>query len=168
MRRRHRPPGEAAGSDEAERAHRRHELRPVDEREPFLGLERDRSETDAGERLRSSDALSVEERIALADQRERQVRERSQVAARSDRASTRDARNEAAVQALEQVLDRLDARAGVALRECVRAEEHRRADDLVRIRIADTRRVTSEEAKLELARQLLRNRLGTRIVRTPC
>ena len=41
-----------------------------------------------------------------------------------------------------------DARAGVALRERVRAQEHRRADDLVRVRLADAARVAPEQPEL--------------------
>ena len=72
--------------------------------------------------------------LALADERQREVRERREVAARADRPARRDARHNAAVQALEQQLDGLDAGARGALRERVRAQQHGRADDLVRVR----------------------------------
>src|SRR5205809_937681 len=80
-------------------------------------------------------------RLALADEWERQVRERSEIAAGADGAACRDVRHDAAVEALEQQLDRLDPCARVPLRQCVRAQEHRRAHDLRRIRLADAARV---------------------------
>ena len=86
------------------------------------------------------------------------MRERREVAAGADRAAARHARQHAAVEALEQQLDRLDARARVALRERVRAQEHRRAHDLVRVRLADAAGVAAQEPELELLGQLLRDR----------
>ena len=70
-----------------------------------------------------------------------------------------DVRDDPGVEAGEQQLDHLDARAGVALRERVRPQEHRRAHDLVRVRVADAAGVAAQEAQLELPRQLLRDRL---------
>ena len=53
----------------------------------------------------------VDGRLPLADERQREVRERGEVAARAHGAARRDVREHAAVQALEQQLDRRDARA---------------------------------------------------------
>ena len=64
-----------------------------------------------------------------------------------------------AVEALEQQLDELRPRAGAPLRERVRAQQHRRADDLVRVRVADAARVAAQQPELELLGQLLRDRL---------
>ena len=62
-----------------------------------------------------------------------------------------------AAQTVEQQLGDLDARAGVALRERVRAHDHRRPHDLPRIRLADPAGVAPQEAELELLGQLLGN-----------
>ena len=102
--------------------------------------------------------LTVDERLALADERQREMRERREIARRSDRPAARHDRQHAAIEAVEQQLDRLDARAGVALRERVRAQEHRGAHDLVRIRLADAARMRAQQPQLQLAGQLLRNR----------
>ena len=61
------------------------------------------------------------------------MRKRREVPGRADRATRRHERQNAAVQAVEQQLDRLDARAGVAFRKRVRAQQHRRAHDLIRV-----------------------------------
>ena len=142
----------------AERAERGHELRAVDEREALLRLQAHRLEPDRRERLAARAAGAVDRRLALADQRQREVRERREIAARADRAAARHARQDAAVEALDQQLDGLDARARVALRERVRAQQHRGAHDLVRVRLADAAGVAAEEAQLELLGQLLRDR----------
>ena len=97
--------------------------------------------------------LAVEPRLALADERQREMRERREVAARRrpSRALGTTGRTPRSRQR-EQQLDGLDPRARVALRERVRAQEHRGADDLVRIRVADAARVAAQQPELELAR----------------
>ena len=147
------------GANEPERAERGHELRAVDQREPLLRREHDRLEADGGERVGARQPLSVDPGLALADERQRQVGERREVARRPDRAAGGHVRDDAAVQALEQELDRLDPRARVALGKRVRAQQHRRADDLVGIGRADAARVAAQEAQLQLGRLLLGDRL---------
>ena len=88
----------ASASQQRERAERGHVLRAVDEREPLLRLEHDRAR---GPPRASASApgmhLTVAKlRLALADQREREVRERREIAGRADRALRRDARRDAA------------------------------------------------------------------------
>ena len=151
--------GEATCADEAERAERRHELCAVHERQPFLRLQRLRFEAGPFERFPAREALAAEPRLPLADQRERQVRERREITARPDGATARDDREDSAVETLEQELDELGPRAGPALRQRVRAEQHRGADDLVRVRLPHAARVAAQEAQLQLLGQLLRDRL---------
>ena len=125
---------------------------------PSFASRRDRLEPDARERLEARQALAVDERLALADERQREMRERREVARRADRAAARHDGQHAAVEAVEQQLDRLDARAGVSLRERVRAQQHRRADDLVGVRLADAAGVRAQQPQLQLPRQLLGDR----------
>ena len=146
------------GADHAEGAERGHELGAVHERKPFLRLQPDRLEAGLLERLASREPPPFEGGLALADQRQREVGERSEVAARADGAAARHVRQHAAVEALHEQLDRHRARARVALRQRVGAEEHRGAHDLVRVRLADPAGVTAQEAELELFGQLLGNR----------
>src|SRR5207244_5759453 len=81
---------EALRAHEPERRHRCHELRPVDEREAFLARKRNGLEPDAAKGIGSGEALPCDDRLALADEREREVCERSEVAARADRATRRN------------------------------------------------------------------------------
>ena len=104
------------------------------------------------------EALAAEPRLALADERQREMRERREIAGGADRAARRHDRQNAALEQREQQLDRLDPRAGVALRERVRAQEQRRADDLVGIRLPDAARVRAQEPQLQLLGLLLGDR----------
>ena len=100
----------------------------------------------------------MEPRLAFADEREREMCQRGEVSRCSHRPARRDLRQDAAVQAVEEQLDRLDACAGVPFRECVRAQEHRRTYDGVGVRIADATGVRPKQPELQLLGQLLRNR----------
>ena len=73
-----------------------------------------------------------------------------------------------AVEHVDEQLDRLDARAGEALGERVRAQEHRRPDDLVRVRLADAAGVAAQQPELQLRRLLRRDRLARRTGRSRC
>jgi len=138
-----------------ERAGGGDELRPVDERQPLLRAQPDRREPHPGERLGPGQPLALHPRLSLADQRQRQVRE---VAAGADGAAAGDDRQQPAVEALDEQLDRLDAGARVALCERVRAQEHRGTDDLVRVRLPHAARVAPQQPHLQLLGQLLRDR----------
>ena len=133
---------------------------PLISESPSLASSRTGSSPTRAERLGAVDQLAVDDGLPLADERQREVRERREVARCADRAARGHARQHAAVQALEQQLDRLDPRARVALRERVRAQQHCGANDLVGIRLADAARVRAQQAELELLGQLLGDLLG--------
>ncbi len=88
------------------------------------------------------------------------MREWSEIAARSDRATRRNVRHESGDERGNEQLDGLDAGARVSLRERVRPEEHRPADDVVRIGLADAARVAPEKPQLKLGGLLGWDRLG--------
>ena len=151
---------EAKRANERERGHAGHELRPVDEREPFLRLEHDRREPCLGECIGAAQQPPVERGLPLAHEGQRQMRQRCEVAARADRPPGGHVRHEPRAEDGEQQLDRLDADAGVALRERVRPEQHRGPHDVVGVRLADTAGVAAEQSQLELGGLLGRDRLG--------
>ena len=88
-------------------AGRRHQVRAVDERQPLLGLQRHRLEARARQRRGAVQALAVELGLALADEHERDVGQRSEVARRSDRALGRHHGDDAALEHRQQQLDDL-------------------------------------------------------------
>ena len=83
------------------------DLRAVDEREPFLGVEHApaRGRPRRAPRAPASRARAVPD-LALADQHQRQVRERRQIAARADRPAAGHERMHAAVEQREQRVER--------------------------------------------------------------
>jgi hypothetical protein len=85
--------------------------------------------------------------------------ERGEVAARADRATRRDDGKHSSLEAGEQELDRLDPRARVPLRERVRTQEHRCADDVVGVGLAHAAGVAAEEPELQLLDLILGDRL---------
>ena len=64
---------------------------------------------------------------AFADQRQREMRERREIAARADAALLRDGRIEPGVEHRREQLDQVESRAGESLRDDVRAQQHHRA-----------------------------------------
>ena len=145
---------------EPEREHRRHELGAVDEREPLLRRQLHGLETDPRERVGARQSFAFDPCLALADERQREMRERREVARGADRASARHVRQHASVEEREEQLDGLDPSPRVPLRERVRAEEHRRADDLGGIRVTDAAGVRAEQSQLQLGGLLFRDRDG--------
>ncbi len=143
---------------QAERAERGHELRAVHERQALLGLQPDRLEAGRRQRFGARKQAPVEPGLALANQRQRKVREWRQVTARPDRPAARHARQDAAVEALDEQLDRLDPGARKPFRERIRAQHHRCPHDLRRVRLAHPARVAAQQADLELLAELLGNR----------
>ncbi len=142
--------GDPAGADEPQRADGAHELRPVDEREPLLRLQADRLEAGARERVRPGEKLALVACRPLAHEGKREMGERREIPRGADRTAARHDGQHSLVQAVEQELDGLDPRAREALRERVRAKDHRGAHDLVRIRLPHAARVAAQEAELEL------------------
>ena len=132
---------------------------PLMSERPSFACGRIGSRPDARERLAAREQLALDGREALADERQREVRERREIARRADRPAARHEREHAAVQALEEQLDRAERDPRRPLGERVRAQEHGRADDLVRIRLPHAARVAAQEAELELLGLLRRDRL---------
>ena len=97
---------EPARAHEAERADGCHELRAVDEGQPLLRAKHHRLEPDGGERLAAGQQPSFDPGIAFAYERQREVSERCEVAARADGASTRHDREHAAVQSTRSAAPR--------------------------------------------------------------
>ena len=130
---------------------------PFTSESPSFAASAHRLETGSRERVRAGQPLALEPGLPLADERQRQMRERREVTGRPDRAAARHDRQHSAVEEREQQFDRLHACARVAFRQRVRAQEHRRADDLVGVRVADPARVGAKQPKLQLGGLFLRD-----------
>jgi hypothetical protein len=156
------------GIEQRERPERRHHLRAVDQGEPFLCFENDRRQPgarqDVGRRSVRGLARSVPKPgLAFPDHRERDVRERREIARGSDRSARRHARHDAAIEHLAQELDHHGPHARVSEREHLRAQDENAAHLRGRERLADAARVRADEVLLERAHVGCRNaRLGQR------
>ena len=98
--------------------------------------------------------LAADLREALADQHQREVRQRSQVAAGAQRAARGHHRVHAGSQQVEQQLHRLEPHARAALGERVGAQQRGRPHDLDGERIADPAGVAAQQVQLQLGRLL--------------
>ena len=119
-------PRQPAGVEHGQRAQPRHEVRAVQQRQAFLGLERQRPHAGGLQRLARRHSAPVRHGLALADQAGRHVRERSEIARRSHRALLGHHGMHAAIQARHQGLDhaRPDAR-GAASQRRGEQQDHR-------------------------------------------
>ena len=94
------------------------DLRAVDQRQAFLGRELQRRDAGVAQALRAAGLRAPSTRnLALADQRQRHVRQRREVARRADRALARHERQQAGVVHREQRVDHRFAHARAAARE---------------------------------------------------
>jgi hypothetical protein len=112
---------QAPAAHEAERRHGRHELRPVHQREALLRRQPHRLQADHRERLRTRKELPVHRGLAFADEWQRQMGQRCEVAAGADGAARGHVRHDIAAEALQEEPNRLGASAGIPLRQRVRA-----------------------------------------------
>ena len=138
------------GREQAIERQRETQLRPVDERETFLRLQRDRFEPGGAADFGAFEAASVLSGFAFADQAQRQVCERGEIAGRADGAAARDHREHVVVEQREQRVDQFGAYAGDAGREAVRLEQQHAAHERRCERLADAARVTAHEIELQL------------------
>ena len=161
--------GEATSAHDAERRHRRHELRPVDEREPLLAREPDRARARpraARPRRRAARPSTVACPSPTSGSARCASGARSPLAPTEPRAGTSGSTPRLRHSSSSSTVD--DARPGEPLRERVRAQEHRRAHDVVRIRLADAARMAAQETELELLAPAPPGCAPRRSGRSPC
>ena len=148
---------EALGAEHCQRGDGGRRLRAVDQREPLLRAEVDRRQAGTRERRGAVEhgGIVAGGRQAFADQDQRQVRERREVAAGPDRAAARHDRVDARVQHGDQQIQRRAPDARESLRQHVRAKRHHRAYGRHAQRRVDARRVAPQQIALQLAERAL-------------
>ncbi len=134
-------------------------MRAVDEREPFFRLERDRREPRRLAYGSAFDSLVADERLAFANQAERYVCERREIAGCADGAARGNDRQYVALEQRQQRLDDLGSRAGEASGKGVRFQQEDEPHDTVRQRLADPARMAAHEIELQLAHLVGRDAL---------
>ena len=125
------------------------DLRAVQQREPFLRAELERLDAGGLQRCRALLFLALHAHAALADQREREVRERREVAGGADRALRGHDRMDACVDEREQPLDHDRAHARETAREARGLQHHDQPHGRVGERRADAGRVRAHEVELQ-------------------
>jgi hypothetical protein len=161
-----RGPRQAVGIGEEKRAQRAHQLRPVEERQAFLRLERERLDPGLAQRQEAGHHLPAQLDLAPPDQRKREMRERREVPGRPDAPLGRDHRVDSRLQERQDPVHHQRPAAGVAERERVRPQQQHRADHVPGQRRADAHRVAHEQVLLELA-GVGRRDMGARQVAEP-
>ena len=151
---------EPVGAGDGERGDGGRRLRSVDEGEPLLRTERNRRQTGRRERFTpgTKPCIVADPGIAFADEHQRQVGERREVAAGANRAAARDARVDAVVEKVDQPLERRPPDAGETLGKDVGAERHRGANLAHGQRLTDAGGVTAEQVDLQCSKRLSRDR----------
>ena len=139
------------GVEQRQHAHRLHRLGAVDQGEAFLRLQHHRLEPRPAQRLAAGEPLATEERLALADQDQRQVGQRSEIAARADRALLRHEGDHVALEHRDEQVQRALADPAVSSGEDVRAQKHQRAHGRGRQRGARACGVGEDQVALQLA-----------------
>ena len=135
--------------------HPEHAVGAVDQREALLGRELDRRQTGRGQRLggRHQRAVGVAH-VALADQRQRAVRERREVAGAAERAVLVHHRRDARVEQTGHQLRHLRPYAGPAGRQRGQAQQHQPTHDLALHLRTGARCVRADQRALELRAHL--------------
>jgi hypothetical protein len=128
----------------------------VDEREPFFRHQRHRGQRRRRERIASGHDTCVvaDGGLAFADQDEREMRQRREIATRANRAAARDSRVHAPVQHFHQQIERAPPDARESFGEHVGAKRHRRADGSRRQKVADSSRMAAKEIQLKRAERV--------------
>ena len=134
-----------------QQSNRQHALGAIDQRDRLFGLQHQRLDASLLQRLRGGHALAAEPGFALGDQHQRQMRQRSQIAAGAHAALRRNDRMHAAVQHLAKRVDDRRTHAGEALGERVGAQQHHGAGNVFGQRFAHAGRVRAQQVDLQLA-----------------
>ena len=144
-----RGPHQAVGVGQEQGADRRHHLGPVQQGQAFLGLQRQRLQTGLPEGQQTRDDLATELHLAAPDERQRQVRQRREIARGAEAPLFGHDRMDAEAQEVEQAVDDQRTAAAVAEGQRVGAQEQHRPHDLARERRADAGRVAHQQVLLE-------------------
>ncbi len=142
-------PGEAIRVGQEKRPDRAHHLGAVEQGEAFLGLEGQRLQPGLAQRDHRRHHGPVVFHLAAADEWQRKVRERREIARRPDAPLLRDDRVDPQAKEVEQPVDEQRPAAAVAERERVGPQQQHRPDDLARERRPDAGRVAHQEVLLE-------------------
>ena len=142
---------------------RGHDLGSVDQRDALLRAELDGLEASRFQRVRPTLTLALVDRLALADQHERRVREWREVPGCADAAVPRYRGVHAPIDHVAEKVDDLGPHTGSAGRQRVGAEHEDRPHDVLRKRRPDADGVAAHEIALQGAQLVVRNTHGREV-----
>ena len=143
------PAAEAARLNDAPQGVGRHELCAVEQRQALFAFESDRFPSHGLEHLRRGDDLAVHLHLSEAQQREREVGQRGEVARSAERALLIDQREDRAVVHLYQALHRGGLHARIAVAERLDLGEKHEPDNLGGDTLAHAAGVGHDQIALE-------------------
>jgi len=132
-------------------------LGAVDQRDPFLGLQHHRLETRRTQQVTRGPLGAVVPQHAFADQTERQMCERGEIATRPDTPLLRHWRVESRVEHARQQIDEIRSRARETLGDDIGAQQHHRPYLTFGEMRADTHGVAAHEIDLQFGKPVRRN-----------
>ncbi len=146
------------GVGDREQQHAEHAVGTVDERQPLLGGELDRAQSGRGQGRGARPAGTVlAQHPALAEQHQRAVRQRRQVAGRAERSVLGYPWGDVVVEQVHKALGDQRAYAGPAQRQRPDPQQHHRPDHLARHRRADPGGVRADQRVLQFGPALGRD-----------
>ena len=141
--------------------HAEHAVGAVDQRQALLFAQHQRLDAGSRKRLsRRDDLAAADADFALAEQRQRAVRQRRQVAGAAERAVLAHHRGDPGVERGGVGLRHHGAHAGAAGAQRGQAQKHQSADDLLFHLRAGARGVGADQGDLQLGAHVLRDVLG--------
>ena len=143
--------------EHGERAVTGHQVRAVEQREPLFRLEDERGHARAGQRLGGGKLPVAGPGRPFAEQAERHVGERRQVARRAHRPELGDDGMDPLIEAGHDRLDDDGPHAGRTARERSREQQHDRAHVRLFERRANARGMAQDEVSLEVGALAMRN-----------
>ena len=149
--------GEPHRAPQGERADGGQRLRPVEQRKPFLAFQADGVDCGAAQRLPAGQPLAAVDRFTLADDAEREVGQRREIAAGADGALLRDHRVHAAIQHVHERLRYQRSNPAIPERQRVGAQSHHDPRFGLRKRTAQPAGMAAHQVELQAVNGVIGN-----------
>ena len=150
-------PHQSPGARHCQRAHGRHCLRAVQQSQAFFGGKLEWLQAGPLQRFTAGNSLALIERFALADNDQREVRQRSQIAARTHASLLRNHGAHAGVEHRHQKFRNSNAAAACALGEHVGSQQQHGPRFRNGKRRTDSAGVTAHQVGLQFSQLLVGN-----------
>ncbi len=139
----------ALGHEQAVQGQRSRDLGAVDQRQPFLGRQHHRLDAGVFQCRHCRHDFAVDAHIAFAQQRQRHVRQRRQIAGRADRSLGRNHRHDAGIDQCDHAIDHQCPDTGKTTRQAGDLHQHDQAHDGIAERLAGADRMRQDQVALQ-------------------